>query len=112
MFILGSIYTLLTHFPITIINTIIMIKEAMLYVWPLLTQSLIHSEQPITSKLTLFDMGDAFYLFGNLNNPAYWFRLGFKLIFNWDPVDTIIENKDDEEHYYAGQFYDVIKSKF
>jgi len=47
-------------------------------------------------------MGDTIMLFANLNNPTWWFRKGFMLIFNWDPIDTIVENKDDEEHYYAG----------
>lgn len=109
---LGSIYVLATHLPITVINTIIMIKEAMLYVWPLLTQAALHSQQPITSKLTLFDMGDAIFMYANLNNPLWWFQWIFKLIFNWDPKDIIIENKDDEEHYYAGAFYNIVRSKF
>lgn len=77
LFVLGSIYVIVTHFPITVINTVLMIKESMLYIWPLLTQAALHSKTPITSKLTLFDMGDAIMMAANLNNPLWWFQKAF-----------------------------------
>ena len=43
---------------------------------------------------------------------AYTSRALFKLILGWDPVDMVVENKKDEDHYYAGKAYRGIKNKF
>lgn len=42
-------------------------------------------------------------------NPAYTSRHLFMWLLGWDPADMVIENKNDEEHYYAGKAYRGIK---
>lgn len=60
----------------------------------------------------MIDIEETILLFVNLANPAYTSRALFKLILGWDPLDMVIENKNDEDHYYAGKTYRGIKDKF
>jgi len=50
--------------------------------------------------LGLIDFEDTFWNFINLFNPFWWIYNIAKLILRYDPKDIVIENKDDEEHYY------------
>jgi len=52
---------------------------------------------------------DAAFFFANWSNPTYWIRMVAKAILGWDPLDMVIENKNDEEHYYAGKAVDEVK---
>lgn len=60
----------------------------------------------------MFDFEDTFILIAAWTNPTYLARLLLKWILGWDPADMVIENKNDEEHYYAGKVYkSVVKGK-
>jgi hypothetical protein len=50
--------------------------------------------------------------FANIFNPAYVAQQLFKWILGWDPLDMVIENKKDEEHYYTGKAINGIKRSF
>lgn len=101
-------FNLVENFPILIINWGIMVKEFTLPFW-----QLIGNKRAPTYKdriqLSLFDLEDAFFFFANISNPAYTSRYLFKFILGWDPLDMVIENKDDEEHYYTGKAIHEVK---
>lgn len=94
-------YNLIENFPILIINSGIMLKEAVLPFFQLLTNTKAPTDADRV-QLSLIDLESAFFFFANMFNPAYLAQQLFKWILGWDPVDTVIENKNDEEHYYAG----------
>lgn len=104
-------YNLVENFPIVIINCGIMLKEALLPFFQLITNARAPSEKDRV-QLSLLDIEELILLFVNLANPAYTLRALFKLIFRWDPADMVIENKNDEDHYYAGKAYRGIKNEF
>jgi hypothetical protein len=51
-------------------------------------------------QIGLIDFEDTFWQVLNLFNPLWWIYTIAKLILRYDPKDIIIENKDNEEHYY------------
>jgi len=50
-------------------------------------------------QLSLIDLGDVGKFLIHMADPTYLLRMWFKFTFGWDPKDTVIENKNDEEHY-------------
>lgn len=51
-------------------------------------------------QIGLIDFEDTFWQVLNLFNPLWWIYNIAKVLLRYDPKDIIIENKDDEEHYY------------
>ena len=102
-------YNLVENFPIVFINGGIMLKEALLPFFQLITNTRAPSEKD-RIQLGLIDIQDTIVDIVNLMNPAYTGRVLFKWILGWDPADMVIENKKDEEHYYAGKAYNGIKN--
>ena len=77
-----------------------------------MTQAALGLKEPIGSEITLLDFGSIFEFYVNMFNPWWYFKVVWMWIFNYDPYDWFIENKNDEEHYYAGKAYNLIREKF
>lgn len=103
-------YNLVENFPITIINSGIIIKESILPFFQLVANTKAPDARDRV-QLGLLDLEDFALILLNLANPTYIWRIILKWILGWDPQDMIIENPEDEEHYYAGQAYDVAKNE-
>lgn len=97
-------FNLVENFPINFINFGIILKEASLPFFQLLANKKAPSYKD-RIELSLFDLEDMFLLAADWSNPASWLRYFFKLILGWDPLDMVIENKSDEDHYYAGKLW-------
>jgi len=95
-------YNLIENAPIVLINAAIIIKESILPFFQLVTNTKAPRDED-KIQLSLIDFSDTFWFLTNLFNPAAWARNGFKFAMGWDPVDTVIENKNDEKHYYTGK---------
>lgn len=54
-------------------------------------------------QIGLIDFEDTFWQVLNLFNPFWWIYNVAKILLRYDPKDIVIENKDDEEHYYKNQ---------
>lgn len=104
-------FNLIENFPIVIINCGIILKEISFPFFQLVSNRRAPSKKD-RIQLSLLDIEDLIMLFVNLANPAYTSRALFKLILGWDPLDMVIENKNDEDHYYTGKAYRGIKNKF
>lgn len=101
-------YNLVENFPIVIINSGIMLKEASMPFFQLISNRRAPSRKE-RIQLSLLDLEDAFFFYTNMMNPAWVGRQIFKWILGWDPADMVIENKSDEEHYYTGKAINGIK---
>ena len=101
-------YNLVENFPIIIINSGIILKEVMLPFFQLVGNTKAPNQKD-RIQLSLIDLEDAFFFFTNLVNPAWISKKIFILFFGWNPADMVIENKHDEQHYYAGKAYNGIK---
>lgn len=104
-------YNLVENFPIVIINSGIILKETILPFFQLVTNTKAPREED-KIQLSLISLEDAFMFFANIFNPAYVAQQLFKWILGWDPLDMVIENKKDEEHYYTGKAINGIKHSF
>jgi len=101
-------YNLVENFPIILLNNGIMLKEAVLPFFQLINNRKAPSHKD-RIQIGLYDIEDSFFFFTNMVNPAYIGSHLFKWILGWDPKDMVIENKSDEDHYYAGKAYKGIK---
>lgn len=88
----------------------IILKEATLPFLPMLTSNMLHSP-PLDDTLSLIDLENTAVLLANISNPLKVFQMIFLWIFGYDPKDWIIENKNDEDHYYAGKVYKFSKDE-
>lgn len=104
-------YNLVENFPIVIINCGIMIKEAILPFFQLVSNMNVPKGAQAVD-ISIVDFGDTFWFFSNLSNPAWYLQQILKLILGWDPADMVIENKNDEEHYYAKPIIQPVKGWF
>ena len=100
-------YNLIECLPNLLVNSTIIIKE---FSFPII-QLILNRKAPSENdriQLGLIDLED---LFLKYLNPVWLFQWSFKNVEGYDPKDMIIENKNDEEHYYAGKIYNGIKKK-
>jgi len=102
-------YNLIENFPIVFINLGIIAKEVELPFY-----QVIGNVKAPTYKdkiqLSLFDIEETVIFLSHVFNPAWWGQQLFKDVAGYDPADIVIENKNDEEHYYAGQGYNKIRN--
>lgn len=97
-------FNLVENFPIVIINLGIIAKEATLPFFQLITNAHAPTRED-RIQLSLIDVEDASVFFFHFVDPPYIIRLLWIHFFGWDPRDMLIENLDDEEHYYAGELW-------
>lgn len=97
-------YNIEQNFPVIFINLGIIIKEFTLPFAPLLTQAGLHSKYKLDDNLSLIDFETWAIFLANIFNPLGLLRVG-PMILGYDPKDWIIENPDDEEHWYLGKYY-------
>lgn len=93
-------FNLIENFPIIFINSGIMLKEFTLPFYQMITNRKAPSEED-RIQLSLISFEDAIVWYVKVFNPGYVAVKIFTWILGWNPLDMIIENKDDEEHFYA-----------
>lgn len=89
---------MISFIPNLAINFLIIIKEISFPIF----QLIFNRKAPTNEdrlQLALIDLED---LFLHYLNPAWLFEKEYENVAGYDPVDMVIENKNDEEHYYAG----------
>lgn len=99
-------YSLITCVPNLLINGLIIFKEASLPIFQLFFNKKAPSDEE-RLQLALVDFED---LFLHYLNPAWLFQQEFEKVEGYDPVDMVIENKNDEEHYYTGRLINKLRS--
>lgn len=99
-------YSLLDCLPNLMINFVIIIKEIEL----LVVQYILNKKAPSEDDRLQLSLIDVEYLFLRYLNPAWLLKKSFEKVEGYDPLDMVIENKNDEEHYYAGKIINKIKS--
>lgn len=103
-------YNLIENFPIVFINLGIMLKEFSLP-W---IQVIVNSKAPTDQDrviLGLIDIEETVIWLTHVFNPAWWAQQLFKDVAGYDPVDMVIENKNDEDHYYTGKAFRKIEEE-
>ena len=91
-------YSLIIGIPNIVVNCVIIIKEISL---PLI-QWFLNRKAPTEADRLQLGLIDLEYLFLRYLNPAWLLQQLFKDVAGYDPVDMVVENKNDEQHYYAG----------
>merc|ERR1719198_2492904 len=91
------VYSLITAIPNFIVNWLLIGKEISLE----LTQLFFNRKAPSDDDRLQLGLIDIEYLFIHWLNPAWLFREEYENVAGYDPLDIVIENKNDEEHYYA-----------
>lgn len=85
-------YSIIACIPNIIINTILIFKE---FSFPIL-QLMFNRKAPTDADRLQLGLIDLEYLFVRYLNPGWWFQQAFEDVEGYDPVDMVIENKNDE----------------
>lgn len=98
-------YNLVECLPNVLVNIALMMKEFSMPIWQLIINRRAPSDDD-RIQISLIDLED---LFTKWLNPYFYFRKGYQKVEGYDPTDMVIENKNDEEHYYARDLFKNFK---